>query len=324
MKNFIKKISSSYQEYKELQIYKKDMMKYDKLLTPVIDNTASIKKDDIISIAPVYNESYRLEKYIEHNKSIGIDHMIFIDNNSDDNPSEIIKNYNCCSVFFTKSSYSEARSGGHWINYLLHKYALGHWCIFVDIDEHFIYPYCDSRSIHELVEFFERNNKHSVCSTMVDLYRSPFNTENFYFDSAGYVYFTKGHRMFVKGGPRMRIYNSDHPREAPVNVKYPLLKLTEDVFFRASSHMLFPESYCTCHSNNKIFPTSVIAHYKFDGSFNQKINEALERLEHFGGAIEYKKYAQKQSVELFNCASTQFVNWQSFIDAGLMTCGHWF
>lgn len=323
MKNFIKKISSSYQEYQEIRLYKKDMKKYAELLVPVIDNTANIKKDHIISIAPVYNESSRLKKYIEHNLSIGIDHMIFIDNNSDDNPVEIIKDYDCCSVFFTSSSYAQSRCGNDWINYLIHKYALHHWCIFVDVDEHFIYPHCDTRNIHELVDFFERNKKYSVYSTMVDLYRSPFD-DNFYFDSAGYFYFVNNYRTYVKGGPRVRIYNSKHPGEAPVNEKYPLIKLDKNVLYRSSSHTLFPSSYCTSHFSNKIFPTGVIAHYKFDDAFSQKITEALERLEHFGGSIEYKEYAKKQSAGLFNSASKKFVDWHSFIEAGLMTYGHWF
>ena len=323
MKKLLKKISSSYQEYKELKIHKNNIKKYDTLLVPVIDNTEKIKNEYIISIAPLYNEAHRLKRYIEHNKSIGIDHMIFIDNNSSDNPVEIIKNYDFCSIFFTTSSYAKARSGVYWINYLVHKYALHHWCIFADIDEHFIFPYCDSRDIHELVEFFERNNKYSVCSTMVDLYKSPFD-DDFYFDSSGYFYFEKDCRMYVRGGPRVRIYNSNFPAESPTNVKYPLIKIDKNVYYRSSSHTLFPSHYCTCHFKNKIFPTGVIAHYKFDESFSQKINEALERQQHFGGSIEYKEYAKQQSADLFNSSSMKFVNWESFVDAGLMTCGQWF
>lgn len=327
MKKFaslIKKIGPSWQEYNSKLNFKKNIKKVANEFICIIDNTGKIKKDDIVSIAPVYNEKTRLVRYIEHNKKIGIDHMIFIDNSSTDNPKEIIEKYDFCSLFYTDSSYAKARSGVYWFNYLLHKYAHKHWCIFVDIDELFIFPYCDTRNIHELVEFFEMHNKKSVCSTMVDLYRSPTDNKNYYFDTCGYFYFTRGNRMFVRGGPRVRIYNNDSPDQSPTNVKYPLIKFDRDVFYRNSSHQIYPTSYCSCHLTGKILPTSVIAHYKFDEIFEKKVSEALERREHFGGAIEYKIYAKKENQYFFNEFSKVFSGWKSFVEAGLMSEGQWF
>ncbi len=310
-------------QFASFRLYKKRVKKSYNELNIKINNLGKIKPHDIISIAPVFNEKFRIKRYIEHNISIGIDHQIFIDNNSSDELYDVLNEYGCISCFHTTESYAKARSGTNWINSILHTFAKGHWCLFADVDELYIYPYYTSRTLHEYVDYFDSVHQPSIFSTMVDVYYSLENNTDFYFDPYGYFYFYTKNKPYVKGGPRLRLFNASTPNLCPTMRKMSLIRFNKNTYFYSSAHQILPNNYNEYHKGS-ILPTSVLLHVKFDESFQEKVAEATARKEHWGGATEYITYEKNMDNQLYTAMSQKVEGWECFIEAGLMSKGLWY
>ena len=80
----------------------------------------------------VRNEKIRLPFFLEYYRKLGINHFLFVDNNSDDGSFEFLKEQADVSVWRTTTSYKRAGYGLDWSNYLLRKYTHDHWVLSVD------------------------------------------------------------------------------------------------------------------------------------------------------------------------------------------------
>ena len=90
------------------------------------------------------NEAFRIPKFIEYYRNIGVDHFIFIDNGSNDELQEIIAKDEGVSCYHTNGSYLDSAFGMRWANFVLHKHCDGNWVVCVDPDEFLVYPYMES------------------------------------------------------------------------------------------------------------------------------------------------------------------------------------
>ena len=71
-------------------------------LSLVVDRTSRINKNDIVLVACMRNEAFRIPKFIEYYRNIGVDHFIFIDNGSNDELQEIIAKDEGVSCYHTQ------------------------------------------------------------------------------------------------------------------------------------------------------------------------------------------------------------------------------
>jgi len=124
-------------------------------LKPISTNTAAIRPDDVLLMSVVRNEKIRLPFFLNYYRKLGVNHFLFVDNDSDDGSLAFLRAQPDVSVWQTKTSYKKAGFGLDWSNYLLRKYAHGHWVLTVDPDEFFIYPFCDTRPISALTDWLD-------------------------------------------------------------------------------------------------------------------------------------------------------------------------
>lgn len=309
-------------------------------LNLVQDNTDQIRTDDILLVTTIRNEKIRLPYFLQYYRSLGVNHFLFVDNDSSDGARAYLDGMEDVSVWFTRGSYKSATFGVDWVNYLLRKYAHGHWSLIVDPDEFFIYPFCDTRPIRALTDWLDTAQIRSFASMLLDLYpKGPIDAVPYqpgqdpleiahWFDSGNYTV-SKNARygnLWIQGGPRARIFFADKPKLAPALNKIPLVKWNRNYAFVSSTHMLLPRGL------NQVYETDggekasgILLHTKFLDTFTAKAEEELSRRQHYSGSVEYIAYAEslKAQPDLWCKWSEKYINWRQLEILGLMSKGNW-
>ncbi|MCK4712677.1 MAG: glycosyltransferase family 2 protein, partial [Marinosulfonomonas sp.] len=139
-------------------------------LTTIIDRTPQISADAILTFSTVRNEIIRLPYFLEYYRKLGVNHFLFVDNNSDDGTREYLEKQPDVSLWATAHSYKLSRFGVDWLTWLLIRYGHGHWCLSLDADEILTYPYCDTRPLKALTDWLDKSSIPSFGTLMIDMY----------------------------------------------------------------------------------------------------------------------------------------------------------
>jgi hypothetical protein len=131
-----------------------------------------LSRHGIPLICPVRNEMRFLPAFLRHYRKMGISKFIFIDNNSNDGTTDYLLAQPDCLVFHTSDSYRESYFATLWINELICKLDLQGWMIYVDIDEHLVYPNFEDVDIFGYCESVGRAGFDCVNAAMIDMYPS--------------------------------------------------------------------------------------------------------------------------------------------------------
>ena len=286
------------------------------------------------------NESVRLPFFLKYYRDMGVNHFLFVDNESDDDSLEYLKDQPDVSVWRANGSYKRARFGMDWQNWLLRKYAHGHWCVVVDPDEFFVYPFCDTRPLRALTDWLDASSIKSFSAMLLDLYpKGPISQVPYqkgqdpieiacWFDSGNYT-IERNRRygnLWIQGGPRARVFFPDNPSRAPALNKVPLVKWDRKYTFVSSTHMLLPRGLNLVYDEwGGEKASGVLLHAKFLDTFAAKAQEELSRSQHYAASAEYKAYAEgmKDDTDLWCKWSEKYINWRQLEILGLMSKGNW-
>jgi len=309
-------------------------------LTPVVNRTASVAASDILLFCTLRNEKVRLAYFLDYYRSLGVNHFFFVDNNSDDGSAEYLAGQPDVSLWTTDASYKRARFGVDWINALLNRYGNGHWILHVDVDEFFVYPFCDSRPLAALTDWLDMSGTRSFGAMLLDMYpkapleqtdyaegQNPFDVAE-YFDSGNYM-ISRNWRywnLWIQGGPRARAFFADKPENAPALNKIPLVKWSRGYVYMSSTHMLLPRGLnLTFDEGGGEKPSGVLLHAKFLNMFPEKSQEELKRKQHYSNSREYRAYAKglDHRPSLWCRWSEKYINWRQLEILGLMSKGNW-
>ncbi len=309
-------------------------------LEVVSNKTQAIGKDDILCVITVRNERVRLPYFLTYYRALGINHFLFIDNGSDDGTRDYLCAQNDVSLWYTESSYREARYGVDWVNWLLRKYAHKRWALTVDADEFFVYPFCDTRPLRALTDWLEGAGIKSFGAMLLDMYpkgpvhKVPYREEQdpfeiaAWFDSGNYT-ISQNQRygnLWVQGGPRTRKFFSGDPFKAPSLNKVPLIKWDRRYVYMSSTHFALPRDLNQTYDTGGGEKTSgVLLHAKFLDTFAERAKEEAERGEHYRASREYQAYVKSlQNDPVLWCDwSEKYINWRQLEILGLMSKGNW-
>lgn len=313
-------------------------------LTAVVDRTAQIPKDAILAFSTVRNEIIRLPYFLDYYRQKGIQHFLFVDNNSNDGTCEYLAAQPDVSLWETSHSYKLSRFGVDWLTWLQIKYGHDHWCLTVDADEVFVYPHCDTRSLTQLTDWLDQTGTRSFGAMMLDMYpKGALNAQAYqsgqdpidilrWFDVGNYrSQMQAGLRnLWIQGGVRERVFFADRPDRAPTLNKTPLVKWSRRYTYVSSTHSLLPRSL------NQVFDpvgmgapsgktTGVLLHSKFLHMVVEKSAEEKHRQEHFANSNLYDAYYDSltQSPDLWYAGSKEYSGWQQLEALGLLSSGLW-
>jgi len=307
-------------------------------LVTKLDQTNKIKDGDLLLAFCARDEFVRLPYFLDYYRSLGVRHFLVVDNGSSDNSLEYLKNQPDCSVWWTDGSYRDARFGMDWINSVLRRYADGHWVLVVDPDEFFVYPHQDTRPMASLLDWLDASSIRSFGAMLIDMYgksapkeakykqgADPLDVAPFY-DPQNYqsrvekFYFN----LWIQGGPRQRAFFAQNPGHAPALNKIPLVKWSNKMVFRSSTHQLLPRSLNVTYQHR--LPPRVcgaLLHFKFLDLLTQKTQEELKRQQHFKGGREYRAYTRNLEKSLWTEQSVRFSDWRQLENLGLISRGDW-
>ena len=309
-------------------------------LQAVSDRTKQIKRGDILLFCTFRNEDVRLPFFFKYYRDLGINHFIMVDNDSSDEGAAFVAEQPDVSLWTTKGAYGDARFGMDWLTYLQGKYACGHWALTVDVDEFFIYPFCDTRPIGALADWLDASQVRSFGAMLLDMYpkgpvsetsyekgSDPFKVAS-WFDPGNYI-LTKNkllQNLWIQGGPRARMFFAGKPKQAPALNKTPFVRWQKPYTYVSSTHMILPRGLNLVYDQQGGEKTSgILLHAKFLNTFNDRAAEEAVRGEHYQGGREYKSYADRHGADPdFWCQwSEQYINWRQLEVLGLMSKGNW-
>ncbi|WP_375260750.1 glycosyltransferase family 2 protein [Palleronia sp.] len=304
-----------------------------------------LRKDRIgaatnVVITVARNEHIRLPYFLRYYRNLGIEHFLFIDNGSDDGSAAYLSEQADCSVWSTTASYRRSRYGLDWVNWLARRYCLGRWVLHVDVDEFFVFPFCDTRPIRALTDWLDGSGIRSFGTMLIDMYpkgplaaatyeagQNPFDVAG-WFDSGNYTIKRNWdyQSLWIQGGPRARVFFADKPKRAPALNKVPLVRWQRGTVFASSTHNVLPRGL------NLVFDDvggekacGVLLHAKFLNTLTARSREEVARAEHYGGAREYRAYADglEDGSGLWCNWSERYINWRQLEILGLMSKGNW-
>ena len=302
-------------------------------LKPKKINKKEIDASNYILVSCLRNEDFRLNYFLDYYRTIGVEHFIFIDNGSTDDTLKILNENSDVSLWVTYKSYKTSRYGMDWCNFLINKYCRNKWVICCDPDEFLIYPQIETRSISSLTKQMELNNQFAMNTILIDCYskfssletKLDFNQSPFevceYFDKPNMLvdFNENKNNLWIRGGVRLR--KSQNVSKAPAINKICLIHNKDSKFlYNSSMHDLVPIDFNVNYEEHHV--SGVMMHFKFISSLKNKIEEELERKQHYDNSSEYKNY-QKNLKEVFynKNVSIRYENSSQLEEIGLIQEG---
>lgn len=309
-------------------------------LSVVRNQTSNIQPADVLCFACVRNEAQRLPFWLEHNRKLGIGHFLIVANDCSDGTVEFLEDQPDVSLWQTDASYRLSRFGMDWLGSLMMQYGDGHWCLTVDADELFIYPYHDTRPLPELTDWLDATGQISFGALMLDLYPKGRLADQSYcagddpthalgwFDEAPYWVQKqpKLENIWLQGGPRARAFFAADRDRAPTLNKVPLVRWSRRYTYVSSMHTMLPRRLNhTYDEAGQVKPTGVLLHTKFLDQIVEKSAEEMRRREHFGTPEQYDAYYEAliSNPDLWTPSSCPWSGWPDLVNRGLMQTGDW-
>ena len=304
------------------------------------DNTRKIAADDILLFCTLRDEIRLLPFFLQYYRKLGVSHFLFVDNGSTDGSSDFLAQQSDVSVWHTHASYARSRHGVDWLNDLQSRFGHGHWTLTVDVDEFFVYPFCDTRPLRALADWLDASSVRSFGTMLLDMYPNTAEKQPPYkpgtdplawanwFDSGNYTISPNPlyKNLWIQGGPRARAFFADNPAEAPALNKIPFVKWHRRYTYVSSTHMMLPRGLNLVYDQSGGEKASgVLLHAKFLDHFAANATTQARRAEHFRSGREYQAYCEKQNAlpALWSKWSTRYQNWQQLEELGLMSKGNW-
>src|SRR5918996_554040 len=125
--------------------------------------------DELVVVCLVRDGRPYVKSFVEHYHSLGAKHLVFLDNGSTDGTVEALKNYDNATVLRSKLPFKEYK-------FLMRQYLIDRfgrkyrWCLCVDIDELFDYPYSDVVGLDSFLGYLSSNSYTAVAAQMLDMF----------------------------------------------------------------------------------------------------------------------------------------------------------
>ena len=309
-------------------------------LVCVQDNTARIARGDVLTFVVVRNERSRIPYFLDYYRRMGCGHFLFIDQGSSDGFQDLVRGELDCSVWHANVGLA-VEDGTDWLNFLLSRFGDGHWCLTVDASDLLVFPYCENRNLHELIEFLEMENRDHLFCIQLDMYgsgrvgqmwtaegRSPLESAPF-FDALGYTQIDNHSygETVVQGGVRRRAFFKSNPHQSPALNRTPLVKWKRDYLYLTATRSLAPQRLNRPHAPFHVSPSGCLLSFKLLSTVSDGVDSdsgGADALMASADPIRKAMVLQGGVDTLVNEHSARFESSRQLHDLGLLNFGQWF
>ena len=247
--------------------------------------------DELIVLCLVRDGRPYVRSFVEHYSSMGVKHLVFLDNGSIDGTVEVLTEYDNVTVLRTELPYRG--NHGLMLRYLVERFGQGRWSLCVDIDELFDYPYSDVVGLGSLLRYLNSNSYTAVVAHMLDMFpEKPLSGRAGNLDEP----LKELHRFYDISDLRRKNIE-EHPRCPPDNTygRDDIAAFSGGVRLSAFGVNTFLTKHPLVFMDGKVKPvigphwcsnarvadfTGVLLHYKFLDEYLQKQAEKAVREEH--------------------------------------------
>jgi Glycosyl transferase family 2 len=127
----------------------------------------TIEPDELVVLCVVRDGRPYVRSFVEHYASMGVKHMVFLDNGSTDGTVEALQKYDV-TVLRTRLPFRNYQL--HMRRYLIRRFGKDRWSLTVDMDELFDYPYSDVVDLSSLLRYLNNGGYTAVVAQMLDMF----------------------------------------------------------------------------------------------------------------------------------------------------------
>src|SRR5215217_5630831 len=286
-------------------------MTEDKILHSSIDHLHGPEEvpygeDELVVVCLVRDGRPYVKSFVEHYRSLGAKHLFFLDNNSTDGTVEALQNYNNVTVLETMLPYKE-------YDVLFKQYLVGRfgkkdrWCLCVDIDELFDYPYSDVVGLGSLLGYLTEKSYTAVAAQMLDMFSEeplsaregnpddPLKERHRFYDTSNITRRSNKRRHYRHNNTLESddiVIFSSGIRGPTFGDKRILLTKHPLVFLDGKVKPLHPGTHWVANARIADI-TCVLLHYKFlDGYFHKQAAQAVREGQYYNASARYKRYLE--------------------------------
>lgn len=152
---------------------------YDELVTNKVKSMDRIdhkpipgNTDEVRLFMVGIDSAHLIPHVLKHHFDIGVDRVFYIDNNSSDNSVDLLETYDNVHAWSQTETFDQEKykSGAVWVEELLGEYGVGHWCLLLDLDELFVFPGYEHRSIKDFVKEQQDSGFEYIGARHIDMY----------------------------------------------------------------------------------------------------------------------------------------------------------
>jgi len=164
------------------------------------------------------NEAAQIPGFLAHHRRLGVRRFVFFDHLSDDGGREIALREPDVVVYDCPDSYQLSWSGRRWVNEIVAREGASGWGLQLDMDEHLIYPGCESLEIDGFVGYLDARGFEGVRGFMLDVFPprlvddsgapTPFAEHVWYDDDYTWFGLPRPPYLSPIGGVRARLFEA--------------------------------------------------------------------------------------------------------------------
>lgn len=262
----------------------------------------SAGKDELIVVCLVRDGAPYVEEFIDHYRTLGVKHLVFLDNGSSDDTISRIRDHDRTTVLASDADFGDYKTIMR--RYLISRYGRDNWVLCADIDEFFDYPYSDRVGLDDFLSYLNANDYNAVALQMLDMLpgkplsklddSSSIRSSHPYYDISNVARHDYASNDWLhgnevdsddlhthRGGVRQQLF--DMRPDRPLLTKHTLLRLTRG---------LRPADVRIHHVDNAFIAdvSCVLYHYKFHTGFREYARRAVNEKTHSNDSEEYRAY----------------------------------
>ncbi|HEY9652023.1 MAG TPA: glycosyltransferase family 2 protein [Coleofasciculaceae cyanobacterium] len=239
-------------------------------------------RDEIIVLCVVRNGELYIKSFIEHYLSLGVKHIVFLDNGSTDETIDIAKTYKNVTILQTQCPYKKYETVMK--RYLIKRFSKNKWNLFADIDELFDYPFSNILSLRLFIDYLNSKSYTAVVVQMLDLFSDTPLAE---LKSCKNDSLKKNYNYYDISNIKKEIYPERFGgRLENIELYWDGIRKSlfgSNNYLSKAALMLFnqkiSDTFVDCHHIRKADVadvTCVFLHYPFTSLFYQKVAEAVK------------------------------------------------